>query len=360
MAFTAVSMARNLSQLGQKTEQYEADYRLTMESLNKIRAEATIDYEKEVQLIQFLEEIEDEKDISTGKTALELGNKTVKLCAGPTVGIVSSIFTSVVKKQSSGSEDLASNVSDSLLEAGINQVQKEATKELYSMATDWLAECAADWLGIAAGTAAIAMAPVAVGATVLVGGAACALSPSIRATCSDYISETAKGAGALFSQAVSDGKSRSLIQSHRLWHHKWTRLKRREKTFNKIAAELQSLKDGHIQNQDGLTRITSQIKAFENASFYHRFVSWVNDKSPLFQTITRLFSSLSESFKKSVSEQNKLKSEKRHFKISINNQEKLILHVTKAVDQLAEKIQLKKSIVDNLEKAYSSHLKTHS
>lgn len=347
MAFTAIGMTGNLHDLGQKRTEYEVACKRTIDSLIQIRAQATINYSEEFELIKLLEEIENGKDLSTGNTALELGNKTVKLCIGPTAGIASNIITSVVK---------GSDLSEAIFNEGLNQIQKEAKKELCNTTTELVADYAADWFGIAAGTAALAMAPLAFGVAGLAGIAACVMSSTVRDTCVDYVTNTAKGAGALFSEAFQNGKTKKVIDSYKLWHHKWSKFNGKQEVLDLITADLQALSDGQIQNKANLKNTKNQIKARRKERFYNRFVYWVNDKSSFFQSLTRTFSSMSTKFEKEVNEQNQMLTEKRNLKISIKNQAKVIVQVTKEVDQLAQKLQLKKPIVDNLEKEYSNHL----
>lgn len=356
MAFTAVGIARNLHDYGHKATEYEATCKSTIDSLIQIRAQATINYKEEADLITFLEEIENGKDISTGKAALDLGNKTVKLCIGPTAGIASNIITSVVKNQSAGNDDLVGNLSQAVLNEGINQIQKEATKELCNSTTELVADYAADWFGFAAGTAALAFAPLAFGVAGLAGITACALSSTVRDTCMDYVTNTAKGAGALFSEAFQNGKTKKIIDSYKLWHHKWTKLNGKQEDLNQITADLQSLNDGQDLNKTNLKNAKKQIKTRRKERFYNRFVYWMNGKSSFAQSLTRLLTSISQGFEKEVNAQNQLIAEKRNLKISIKNQDKLIVQITKEVDQLKQKLQLKKPIVDNLEKEYSNHL----
>lgn len=352
MAFTAVGMARNLHDFGLKRTEYEAACKSTIDSLIQIRAESAINYKVEASLIEFLEEIENGKDQAAGKTALDLGSKTVKLCAGPVAGVASSILTSVVKKQGAGSEDLVGDLTESVMEAGINQIQKEATKEICNTTSEWAFGYAADWLGIAAGTAAVAFAPMAIGVAGIVGATACVMSSTVRAACTDYVSATAKGTGALFSEVFSNGKNREIISSYKLWNHKWTKYKAKQAVIDQKNTEIEYQNDALRLHRTNRAAVKNQIKE-RKKEFFNRFVHFVNWSSDL---LTRIFSSMSTRFEKEINVQNELRAEKKNLKISIRDQIDLIENLNGEVDQLSLKLLNKKPIVDNLEIEYSNLL----
>ena len=351
MVFTAVGITRNLHEYGEQRTEYEDACNHAIDALIQIRAQKTINYKREADLILVLEDIENRKNQSTSKTSIELGSKTVKLCAGPVAGIASSIVTSTLKKQGAGSEDLAADLAESALEVGIDQIKKEATKEICNATSDWAFGFAADWLGIAAGTAAIAFAPLTLGAVGLVGVTACAMSSTVRDTCSDYVSATAKGAQALFSEAVSDNKVPKIIDSYNLWKHKWTKYNESLSNFNPKYTKMTTWQEALAVQKKKFEAVDAEIKAGEKV-FFNRFVRYVKGCDIL----SRLFSFFSTRFEKEKNTQNDLKLKKKTAKISVEWQTKRLATLKDEVNNLHTEIFREKLVVDKLEEEYLNHL----
>lgn len=344
MVFTAAGITRNLHDYGVKRTEYEASCKSAIDELVQIRAQATINYDREACLIDLLEDVENGKDLTTTKATLDVGSKTVKLCAGPVAGIASNIITSTMKKQGG---DFVSDLTESAIEEGLNQVQKEAAKEFVNSASEWAFEFATDLFGVAA----VALAPVAVGLAGVAAVTACAVSSTARETCTDYISATIKGTGALFSEAFSSGKNREIVGSYRIWNRKWTKNNERQAVLDQKNTELNKLNDDLNLLTANLSATKHQIKERRKA-FFNRFVRFFRGSDLL----TRMFSAMSKRFENEKHLQENLKAEKKSGRLAIKTQNELITALNDEVNQLGQKVLDKKLIVDNLEKEYSNHL----
>lgn len=351
MAFTAAGITRKLHDYGVQTEKYEESCKEIINKLIQIRAQIVINYADEADQISSLENLEKEKNQSTSKTSYELGNKTVKLCAGPVAGIASSIVTSTLKKQGEGSEDLVIDLAESALEVGVDQIEKEATKEIYDATSQWAFGVAADWLGIAVETATVAFAPLTVGVAGLACATACAMSPTVRETCVNYVSETVKGAGALFFEVFSKGKIPKIIDSYKLWNHTWTEYEDEKASYFQKVADMENERYLLRLQETNLAATKAQIKE-RRKKLFNRFVSVIRNSDFL----TQVFSSISKSFEKEKNIQNNLKAEKKNGRIKLEAQRNLIMTSNDEVVQLFDKLILKKIVVDNLEIEYSNHL----
>lgn len=396
MALTTVGIAKNLYDCGQNRLKYENQSQSILNELIQLRAQSAINYEEESRLIQDLEILENNNHDNTQAAVLDVGSKTVKVCAGPAAGFATKVVTQVAKKQNAGSDQgLVSDITDSLT----HEVKNEATKTACKKTAEW----AADWLGVA-GMVGL-MANPAVGLAVGTAAAASLLIPSVRESAYDFISSACKGTEAIIDETSSKlfsgvNKNQQIIDSYRKFEMKKNiyeicieehdeitselensielrnekikvlKILKQEikiekdllqdaelsllslnvkigleeilnseiKNLNKINEQIQELEGLIAQDNGSLSDLKEQILLRKKKKLY-RIVKHFNKSNLIYKLLTCIFSSLFNKYKKEKKTQDNEKSQRKLL-------EKNMVKLTSKVDRRKIKAKRKQEYID--------------
>lgn len=289
--FTFTITARNLHNYGVIHTQCEAECKEAMNALKELRKQTTINYIKESQIINKLAEITMKLDSSTSQSALDLANKGVKMCVGPVAGVVTKVVTNVAKRQmQDGQSTLISDVSDSLIKIGKEELIKQATATTISQTLSW----GADILGATALSTAVITAPVLAGAAALTGGVLLAYNPELRKRCWDGVSNTVIGTKSLVNEAAlhvfqKENINKKIIESYSLYERK--RMKFISNIAFYFAKKIEFEKNyTDIKMQQDSPPLESEGEKLHQTiiSFYNQFESELIEREILLSSFTQM------------------------------------------------------------------------
>lgn len=396
MVLSTAGIAINLYACGQKRSKYEENTHSILDELIQLRAQAVINYDEESKLIHSLATFESDNYNATQATVLDVGSKTVKVCAGPAAGFATKIVTGVAKKQNAGSDQsLLNDLSDSLAK----EVTNEATKTACKKTAEW----AVDWLGVAGmvGLMATPAAGIALGTAAV----ASLLIPSVREGAYDFVSSACKGTEAIISDTASkiflgNNKNQKIINAYQKFETKKGKLeacveekseldselnnvtalrskkiqalahlikemqkedkllqdekqslsnlelqitfeeilKLEENELNDLNTKIKEIEDIIEQDQGTLAELSQQILLRKKNKLY-RLVKHFNKPNFLYKFLTRLFSALFSKYKKEKKAQDSEATQKTQL-------EKNVAKQSSKVDRKKIKAQKKQEYID--------------
>lgn len=307
--FTIAGSLTTVANYGADYAKYEENVNQIIRSLHQLRQQHPIDYPKENDLIETLKAVENNKNRDSKVAAIDLSNKSIKVCVGPLGEIACDAAASAMRHNAQGHQLNVKTIAEEV-------VDKHVKKQIITTTMN----SASQLLDAGALALMITNAPIIAGAGLATGTIALASSSKLRQSCWNGLKNTLKGTAALVKEGSSkilgskntttrildsyDNFKSKQIEVVHIKHQKKAQIAEKERLISSIDTCHQEIEGEKNRFADLQARILGEIEGEKNEfktlrtkSQFARFVYRLNQRRGFFRFLTIIFCWISKRFR---------------------------------------------------------------